>query len=289
MNGDPSKQPYRPNMRVEHDAPTEMFQANVPPANYPYQPTPGAPFNPGQRPTPNVRPEQLINRGKGKALPPGPLTSKIAYLWRSDPAYRVLFIAIGAVVLCSIIGVILIGNAFSQFANPGRPTVSAPTQTNTQPANPTPDTQQTSAAKVTPTATPQPTATPTLPPTPTPIPTQAPQPTPTPAVNNGPLTAQFSNVPGTVDNHTTVNITVITKPGAAVSLVINYTATPAFQQTQPVVADANGVATIPWTINERGFNKFMRNVTANMIAVARDQNNQQSASQGATVRIKMGG
>ncbi|GER87426.1 hypothetical protein KDW_15880 [Dictyobacter vulcani] len=279
MYEDPANSPYQPDAGVQHDAPTEMFQAN-----YPTQQAPGRPFNPGQRPTPSVRPEQLINKGKAKTLPPGPWYTKLAYLWRTDPAYRVLFIAIGAVVLCSLIGLALLGTAFSQWGNPGNST-SAPNQANTQPNTPTPDAQQTSAANATPTATAQPTATPTL--APTPVPTQPP-PTPTPVVNNGPLTAQISGIPGAVNNHTTVNVTVMTKPGATVALAISYSAIPAFQQTTAVVADANGVATIPWTINEQAFSKFLRNATANVVAVARDQNNQQVNSQPATVRVRLG-
>ncbi|GCE18281.1 hypothetical protein [Dictyobacter kobayashii] len=281
----PSNPNNQPDMLGQNDAPTEMFQTANRPQGFPYQPAAGQPFNPGQRPTPNVRPEQLINKRKGQTIPPGPLHTKIAYLWRSDPAYKVLFIAIGAVILCSVIGLVLLGSVFANFG--GRSATTASNQGNTQATAPTP--QNTPAGATQPTATPtlQPTATPTLQATATPLPQATVAPTPTPVVNNGPLTAQFSGLPGQVNNHTTVDITVTTQPGATVTLLITYTASPAFQQTNAVVADANGTATIPWSINERAFSHFSMNATARLYAIARGQN-QQATSQPATVQVNLG-
>ncbi|GCE04446.1 hypothetical protein [Dictyobacter aurantiacus] len=286
MNLGPSNPNYPPGMSGQHDAPTEMFQTNPPPPGAPYRPGAGAPFNPGQRPGPTVRPEQLINKKKAQTLPPGPWHTKLAYLWRSDPAYKVLFIAIGVVIVCSIVGVILVGTAFSSFTsrsatNPNQN--GSQTVANTPQATPT----TTPTAQPTMTPTPQPTATPTAQPTVAPTPTAQPTiaSTPTPVPNNGPLTVQFTNLPAQAQNHSTVPVTVATKPGATVALLITYNASPSFQQTTTVTADANGTATIPWTINERAFSRFTQVIAARVVAIARDQNNQQTTSQPATVQI----
>ena len=283
MNLGPSNPNHQPGMSGQHDAPTEMFQANPAPPNSPYQQGADAPFNRGQRPGPPIRPEQLINKKKTQTLPPGPLHTKIAYLWRSDPAYKVLFIAIGIVILCSILGVILLGTAFASFTSTP---ATNPNQNSSQSTdNSLQNTPTSMATKPAATPTQEPTATPTQEPTATPIPQPTVAPTPTPAPNNGPLTVQFAHVPAQAMNHSTVYITVTTKPGATVGLLITYNASPAFQQTATVVADANGTATIPWTINEKTLSRFSPTTTARVVAAARDQNNQQANSQPATVQI----
>lgn len=282
MNFGPSNPNFQPGMPEQHDAPTEMFQATPTPPNAPYQPGTGSPFNRSQRPGPSIRPEQLINKRKGQTLPPGPWHTKLAYLWRSDPAYKVLFVSIGAIILCSLIGIILVGTAFSSFTNK---TATNPNQNSPQTTANTPQSTATPTMQTTATPTIQPTATPTPQPTATPIPQPTVAPTPTTIPNNGPLTAQFASIPGQARNHSTVFVTVTTKPGATVGLVITYNATPAFQQTTTVTANANGIATIPWTINEKAFSRFTPTITAHVVAVARDQNNQQANSQQATVQI----
>ncbi|GLV57732.1 hypothetical protein KDH_45680 [Dictyobacter sp. S3.2.2.5] len=99
------------------------------------------------------------------------------------------------------------------------------------------------------------------------------------------MTVQFTNLPAQAPNHSTVNVTVATQPGATVKLLITYNASPSFQQTTEVTADANGAATIPWTIDERAFSRFTPAIAARVTAIASDQNNQQTTSQPATVQI----
>jgi hypothetical protein len=78
-----------------------------------------------------VRPEQLV-RQPASSLPRNPL-ARLAYLWRADPAYKVLIIAIGTILLSSIIGVVVATNLFAQSSPQSSPSqgqmAAAPTAT----------------------------------------------------------------------------------------------------------------------------------------------------------------
>lgn len=283
MNDDPSHMPYNPDefgQPVQHDAPTEMFSAPPPPG--PISLNNGQ--TPWTRPRPIIRPEQLIRPNAQRPPLPGPLPAKIKYLWHSDPAYKVFFVAIGVVVLCSIFGVFLLGNAFSHGANSSSQTANTaanlattPTQSNNSQA------QSTATAKPQPTPTPFPTPTPT--PMPTPTPTTAPAPTATPVPT---LTAQITSIPQSADNRSTVSVTVASIPGATVWLTILIQANPPYITTTQQSADANGTAVINWHINERSFSAFLRQTTAQVTAHAQGSNGQQVQSQPAQITINLG-
>jgi outer membrane biosynthesis protein TonB len=295
MNEDPSTSPYNPasfGNPVQHDAPTEMFSAPPPPV--PPAPAPGPVHlntakTPWTRPRQSFRPEQLIRRNAQQQPLPGPLPEKLKYLWKSDPAYKVLFVAIGVVVLCSIFGIFLLGNAFSHGSPASTQTANtplAPTQSNNQQTNapqPTP-TQK-------PTATPQPTPTPvpTPVPIPTPVPTPIPAPIPTPVPPPTPLSAQITSIPQTADNHSTISVTVASIPGATVWLTIITGSNPPYVTTGQQSTDGNGNAVITWNINESSFSPFanQRTVQAQVTAHAEGTNGQQVQSQAAQLAINM--
>ena len=89
------------------------------------------------------------------ARPAGPLHKKFTYLWHRDPAYKVLFIAVGVVLASSIVSIVLLACFVNQLSPSPAPMASLPAK-----------------MQATPTLapTPQPTAIST--PIPTPIPTQ---------------------------------------------------------------------------------------------------------------------
>jgi hypothetical protein len=276
MNEDPYNSPYRPGdfeQPIPHDAPTEMFSAPSPPAPDPNDPR-------WTQPRPSVRPEQLIRKNPQQQLLPGSLPAKLVYLWKSEPAYKVLFAAIGVVLLCSIVGLTVLGTALSHGSQ------SSQQATNAANNAPTPDSKQANAPKSAPTATPTPLPTPTPTPFPTPTPTPPPPPTPTP-IQNATLAVQISNIPQTADNHSTISVTVTSIPGATVWLTILTGANPAYITTDKQATDGNGMAVITWKISERAFGGFSRQTIAHITAVASGQNGQQIQSQPATITINL--
>src|SRR5215472_15065212 len=130
-----------------------------------------------QEQQPYVQPQQMSPSSRwippqdmgGRTLLPTNPVAGTNRSWKNNPAYRVLFIAIGVVILSSLICVGVLAAMFNQ-----------PSSQTAQGGGP--NTQQTglNVVKVntspTPTATSVPTPTPTALPTPTPVPT----PTPTP-------------------------------------------------------------------------------------------------------------
>lgn len=237
----------------------------LPPPQEPYSP-------PVDTPKKAVRPEQLV-RQPASSLPRNPL-ARLAYLWHADPAYKVLIIAIGTILLSSIIGVIVATNLFAQ-------------------SSPQPSSSQGQVA-VAPTATPVPTIapTPTLAPTPTPmavvqptvVPTVAPTTAPT-QNQNAALTLQIANIPNQANNGTTVQVGVTaSQPNITVRLAVTYTTAPGFFSSNVQTTDANGNATIPWRINVVTFGA-RNTIIARVTAVAQNQNGQVVQSQTVTVQI----
>ena len=266
------------------------------------QPTPYQQNQPGQQP--------FYAHGRGDVarfarysnidpVPPGPPHSKIATLWKKDPAYRVLFVAIGVVLLCSLGGSLLLVSAVGHSGQAGQQAnsnVSSVSTSNT-PTVPTPDPNKqlqattqaatATALAVTPTQQPMPTPTPTQP---TPTPTQ-PTPTPPPTLNNnGPLSVQINNLPGSADNHSTVPVTVTANhPGTIVRLVVSYSgAQPSSYASGSQSVDANGNTTIYWNIDEQRSRFFGNTVIARVMAVAQDQNGNVNNSSIGSVQINMG-
>jgi hypothetical protein len=222
-----------------------------------------------------IRPEDMVRRPQS-SLPTNPLT-RTRHLWKNDPAYRVLFIAIGIVLLSSIVCVGLVSAMFNQNNTQNAPGGGKGPQ---QIAN----TGGVSTSIPTPTATPIPTATPTptpIMPTPTPVPTQPPA--------NGPLTVQIVNIPNTVQNGQTVSVSIKTsKPGASVHLSITYTnANQISMNNESQTADDGGFATIQWRVQVVP-TRIGKTATAQVKAIAQDQQGHQATSQTVTVQINTG-
>lgn len=198
--------------------------------------------------------------------PSNPL-ARISHLWKNDPAYRFLFIAISAMLISSVICAALLAGVFhrstSQSAQRGGP-----------------NTQQTANARGINTSTPMPT--PTL--TPTPTPTPMPTPTPTPTVVQ--LTVEITNkIPNPVQEGATVPVDVKTSTsGVTVHLSIIYIRNrqQTTGQTQDQSTDGQGNATISWSVP-----LFLpgATVTAQVIAIAQDQQGNQVKSQTVTVNV----
>lgn len=247
----------------------ETVPFTPPPGQSPF-PVPAVPAAPAV-PVKKIGPEQLIRRPS--TVPKGSPLAKIGYLWRSDPAYKVLMIAIVAIILSGIIGLVLIsnllasGNPSGQPSSSGVPGAVAPNATST------------------PTATPRPTATPTATPTPvqdTPTPTEVVQPTPTPTpAANAPLSVQIVNVPSQVKNGTTVPVTVsANQPGVTIRLIVTYSTLGSYF-SRSMQADSAGNATFSW--NVQVYTKTT--ATAHLVAIAQDQSGHVVQSQPVTVQV----
>ncbi len=252
-----------------------------------------SPFSPPYRSGRPVRPEDLIKRPPSTA-PANPF-ARLGYMWKKDPAYRVLFIAIGTVFLSSMVVVLLISNVFSAPSPAPQPQTtgiqSVSTHTATATATATANSNPNSASiNTNPTPTQQPTDTPTPIPEPTDTPTPIPTATPTPAQPSpppaGPLTVQITDIAGNVRNNDTLPVTVTSAPGATVKLTISYSnAFPFFSETETVTTGANGMATINWDVNVQPIRQNMRTVNARVTAVAQGANGQVVQSRPATVKI----
>jgi len=226
-----------------------------------------------------------------RVVPPGRTNTD----WRKDPAYKFLFIAIGVVLLASILFVAFAGSTFSSlFSQSGAGTtqtnsgggVPAQGTVDTNPKFPTPggNTAGTPTNQST-TTLPSPTATTAINPTPTPIPTTQPSPTPT---TNPQLTLQITNAPGQVDNNSTVTLNVTSsQPGVQVQLSITYNADPFFKTLGPQTTDNNGNASFQWNVQVRPFSR--NQVYARIVATGRNQNGQAVSSQVVTVKIVVHG
>jgi hypothetical protein len=218
-------------------------------------------YQPGQQ-SPSgrlIRPEDMV-RTPPSSLPANPL-ARLSHLWKKDPAYRVLLIAISIVLFSSLICGILLANAFSQ---------STTQRTGTNPQ------QGIHAA-----STPAPTATPI----PTPTPTPTPIPTPTPVA--GPLTVQITNIPNRVQNNTIVRVGVTTGvQGMTVhlSVIYHYDGLPFSNttNTQSQNTDGQGHVNLAWRVQAL---RLGRTVTAQVVAIAEDQQGQQTTSEPVTVQI----
>jgi len=216
---------------------------------------------------------------------PSTFPAKLIYLWRRDPAYKVLFIAIGFVLISSIVCVSLLAGFVTQPSSPTPITSLPPRPQQTPTVLSTPEISATPTASALP--TPMPTPTPIMAPTPVATAPTITQPTPNPGpLPTEKLTVQIGAIPAQINNDTIVPITVNTnKPGATISLFISSTAIPLLYSIRPLTADSNGNATFSWDVHERTLSPFTRAVSANITAMARYQTNQQARSQTTTVHI----
>ncbi len=238
-------------------------------------------FAAGQRT--QVVPEMLLRHGGHN--PNNPII-RLGELWRRDPAYKALIIAVVLVLVAGTLFASLAANALLQSSSglftqntdiPTAPQVGvAPTSTGTvdlHPAFPTPGggkgTNQSSQPPMQ--------STPALQVSPTAIPTQQ--------QGNGNLTVQITGLPPQVPNNSMVPVSVQTStPGATVQLQVTYNAPPFLYTSAQQVTDGNGNATINWQVNvfARG-----KRTTARVIVIAFDQNGQQGHSD--TVRVQVNG
>ena len=228
-----------------------------------------------------VRPEQLIQRAT-PPLPPSPL-AKLRYFWGKDPAYKVLILAIGTVLIAGLLVLSLVSTTVlrnTKFFASGTslsqtpPTAVVPTGTvDVKPTFPPPSGGKGSGTS----SQPPPQSTPILQSTADSTPTT--QPTP----NGGQLTVQISNVPGRVQNNSAVAVTVTTsEPGASVMLYVIYNAPPYRYTSGSRRTDGNGNVTMYWMVNVY---MFGRHSQATVYAVATDANGQRALAQAVTVQI----
>lgn len=242
-------------------------------------------YQTASRSTPAIplRTEQLMRR-ETTASPKEPL-AKLRYLWNQDPAYKVLMIAIGTVLIASIIFISLISttllrnlNFFAQDSSYSQsaPTAVIPTGTvDLHPKFPTPSGGQGSGSSSQPPLQ----STPILQSTASSMPTVQPSPTSNSA---GTLTLQITNIPSRVMNNSVVNVSVNTnQPNVIVTLYIIYNAPPFRSYAGPRTTDDSGNATIPWNVSVFKIG----NARAYVLAVARDTNGQRVQSQPVTVQI----
>ncbi len=229
------------------------------------------------------RPEQLV-RHTGTPSPTHPL-AKLRYFWSKDPAYKVLFIAIGtvliaAVVFASLVSTVLLGNA-GLFGQPGMysqnaPTAVGPTGTlDLHPKFPTPAGGQGGASS----SQPPPQNTPVLQNTPDNTPTTEPSPT---SNQGGELTLQITSIPSRVTNGSAVPVEVnANQPNVNVQLYIVYNVEPFKAYAGSGITDANDNATITWYVSVVNFG----NARAYVTAIARDSDGQRVQSQTVTVQV----
>jgi hypothetical protein len=205
---------------------------------------------------------------------------RLKQLWRADPAYKVLMVAVAIVLISGIALMIGLGNLFkgsspSSPQGPGATANLSAVQTATAAVIPTPA----------PTLAPTPTATPRPTPTPIPvIPTLEPTPTSPPVQQE--LLIEITDIPDSVDNNDTASVTVhTTRPGAQVVLTVTYTnAFPVFYNSNPETTDANGDATISWEVNVQSFGRN-KTIKATVTAVVSDETGQQKTSESVKVTI----
>ena len=203
---------------------------------------------------------------------------KFSYLVRTDPAYKVLVVAVVMVLIASAVFVGLASAAF--FSSQGAAQTSGLSSTPTSgPVDPRPTFAPPNGGQGSTTSS-QPPANPTPSIQNTPAPASTPQPT-TPPV--GALTLQIFGLPPQALNNTTVPVTVIAnQPGLSVKLVITYSVPPGFFTSAARTTDGNGTATLSWHVRIFSARKA---ATARVVAIAQDQNGNQVASQTVTVQI----
>jgi len=232
-----------------------------------------------------VRPDQLIHQTTTPA-PKHPLV-KLGYFWRKDPAYKVLIIATGMVLVAGILFMTLVSSAIIRnpnlFAQNGTISQNPPTGVNPagtvdlRPTFPTPGGGQGSNSSSQPPAQ----STPAL--QPTESATATPQPSPG---SGGTLTIQIVSIPQQVINGSTVPVEVMaSEAGASVRLQVLYDAAPYYYTSGSQTTDGSGNATLSWHVHVTGFKA--KGVVARVVAVATDQNGQQAVSQAVTVQVIM--
>jgi hypothetical protein len=240
------------------------------------------PIASSSRQMPAIRPEQLI-RPQAVPLPKSPV-AKLRYFWGKDPAYKVLIIAVGTVLLAGLLSISLVANAMLRNPNllglngtNSQETTMGASATGTvdlHPAFPTPGGNNGSTT----TSQPPAHATPTFQDN-NPTPTVEPSPT-TPS--DGKLTVQITDIPDSVSNNSTVDVGVqASEANVSVALYVLYNASPYRDFAGPRTTDDNGDVTLPWRVSVYK----VGGAHAMVFAVARDQQGHQAQSQAVSVQI----
>ena len=209
-------------------------------------------------------------------IPPAPRGSldRLGYYWQKDPAYRFLMLSIAFVLLASTAFAIVLGDYLAQ--GPGNSPFSKHAQGPLLQGSPT----STPRSQATATPTPQPS------PSPTPIqqPTQEPTGTPDPTQpTTGQLSVQIINAPNTVNNGSSVLITVASQPGATVRLSVRYQAAPFIGGGATALVGENGTAQLRWNVRVIS----TQDTSAQLTIIANDQNGQSTQSAPVTVQINV--
>jgi len=224
-----------------------------------------------------VRPEDLI---RPAAMPPKDPLARLIYFWRKDPAYKVLIIAVGLVLIAGLLFFSLVSRAMNpnffklnSTSPQAPPTGVTPSGTvDLRPAFPSPGGGQGSSTSSQPPAQSTPALQPTVDNT---------QSSPTPG-QGGTLTVQITGIPNRVQNGSVVDVGVSTnEANVTVELYVVYSAPPYRDFAGPHMTDDGGNATIPWSVSVYKIG----GARATVVAIARDQNGQQAQSQPVSVQI----
>ena len=247
----------------------------LPPPNGNESSTPGSSLHYTQ-----VRPEHLI---RPAAMPPKDPLARIIYFWHKDPAYKVLIIAVGLVLIAGLLFFSLVSRAMNpnffklNSTSPQTPpTAVTPSGTvDLRPAFPSPAGGQGSSTSSQPPAQSTPALQPTVDNTPTL------QSSPTPG-QGGTLTVQITGIPNRVQNGSVVDVGVSTnEANVTVELYVVYNAPPYRGIAGPRMTDDGGNTSIPWSVSVYKTG----GARAIVVAIARDQNGQQAQSQPVSVQI----
>ena len=223
-----------------------------------------------------VRPEHLIRHA---AMPPKDPLARLIYFWRKDPAYKVLIIAVGLVLIAGLLSFSLVSRAMNpnffklnSTSPQAPPTGVTPSGTvDLRPAFPSPGGGQGSSTSSQPPAQSTPALQPTVDNT---------QSSPTPG-QGGTLTVQITGIPNRVQNGSVVDVGVSTnEANVTVELYVVYNAPPYRDFAGPRMTDG-GNATIPWSVSVYKIG----GARATVVAIARDQNGQQAQSRPVSVQI----
>lgn len=198
-----------------------------------------------------VRPEQLMQNYAPSAY------DKVKPRSRTSPAQLILLIAIIVVLIATgsvaYAAVSLVGPSLTKSS-------SGATQAKTQ-----------ASATALPTATP------------IPSPTATPTPKPISTFDGAPLSLKFENLPHSVNNGESGDVTVQTNAsGIPVHLQVTYAAPPFNFTSDTQMTDDNGEVTLTWSVQ---INPTKKRTNAQVVAVAQEPNGQQVQSNKVNVRI----
>ena len=232
-----------------------------------------------------IRPEQLVRH---TPTPPKDPLARLKYFWHKDPAYKVLIIAVGLVLIAGLLLISLLSSAMIRNPNffalnsttsQAPPTGVTPSGTvDFRPAFPQPGGGLGSSTSSQPPAQSTPVLQPTVDTTP---PTIEPSPT---SVQEGTLTVQITSIPDHAQNNNVVDVGVSTNaPNVTVALYVVYDAPPYRDFAGPRMTDDGGNTTIPWSVSV--YRLAGGGAHAVVVAIATDQNGQQVKSQPVSVQI----